>query len=93
MGVDERRVARSFFSEGVSADVYGLGSVKYGDLSFKGFLESFVAALDALEDRNETCFALFLPPFGWTGVSLCGDPSIGGSTILPRFGVGELGCA
>jgi len=29
---------RLTFSEGVSADVYGLGSVKYGDLSFKGFL-------------------------------------------------------
>ena len=26
------------FSEGVSAEVYGLGSVKYRDLSFKGCL-------------------------------------------------------
>lgn len=29
---------RLTFSEGVSADVYGLGSVKYRDLSFKGCL-------------------------------------------------------
>ena len=29
---------RLTFSEGVSAEVYGLGSVKYRDLSFKGCL-------------------------------------------------------
>ena len=29
---------RLTFSEAVSADVYGLGSVKYRDLSFKGCL-------------------------------------------------------
>lgn len=31
---------RLTFSEGVSADVYGLGSVKYRDLSFKGCLQN-----------------------------------------------------
>lgn len=85
LGVDNRRCGVSFLNECVAIDVFGLDdSVTFLALSLKDCLESSVAALDARDWRNETCFALFLPPFCWTGVSLLVKTSIGGRTkFLP----------